>query len=175
MGALLCTDGCELMCAARRTLAVDGCWKPGSVVTLVATIMMSRRCSPPAHPTHGRHHTTVIPTCTDRCSTAKETINRIAKLATKNPRNRASLKTDDTRLLTLLSIPEEALKQKAMSSRGRTGYNTDDLTSIVASLKALRMQNHSLYATLQDTLAEEKRELEETSEPGGSNEKARFR
>ena len=93
--------------------------------------------------------------------TAIETINRIAKkgahvqtLLSKPDASDARVACDE-RFHALLAIPSRALQQSVMSSTARTGEHTDDLSSLKASLEALKLKDTELYRRLNIQLASE--------------------
>jgi hypothetical protein len=97
-------------------------------------------------------------------ATAKDTITRIAKASKKSPQGTSAL-LKDTRFLALLTVPATALEQGVMSSKARLNYQTDDLTSIQAALKTMRVTSD--VHPLPDLLARKiEEELEEEDEPG---------
>ena len=95
-------------------------------------------------------------------ATAKETINRLAK-----HRNASAAVAADPRFLALLEVPATAIVQGVMDSKARLNYQTDDLTSIQASLKKLRVPSeHKLHELLAQKLEEERLEEDEPGEFG---------
>ena len=101
-------------------------------------------------------------------ATAKETINRIAKhRSVQRSRAAAAAVVGDARFEALLAVPAEALLQGVMGSKARLNYQTDDLTSIQASLQALRVPaEHRLAQLLARKLDEEREEEDEPGEHG---------
>lgn len=95
--------------------------------------------------------------------TAKETIIRIAKIVCKparGGRRQPAFDASDSRWVELLAVPKEALQQRVMHSRVRTGLNgqiTDDLSAVQTALKDMKLTDTALYKALSDKLDEEKR------------------